>query len=105
MGRYRVEVAKECYCAAPSAPADIEVSLEKTQSPPRLTFLLARPGDLYGRVIDRETDRPVQGLRVIAAQRKYFRGRPLPRAAQSAVTDAAGRFVVRGLGPGGSRWR
>lgn len=103
LGDYRVEIQKEGFRPAPSSSTSISVTLNDEHPDSEIKFVLVRPAELSGRVVDDETDKPVPMLRVFVAQRRYLCGRAtnLGGATGSATTDAEGRFVVAGLQPGG----
>lgn len=102
MGDYDVSVQKEGYLPAPSSRTNITLSVSAEHPEYDVKFLVIRPAELSGRVVDDETGEPVPMLRVFVAQRRYFRGRVTQAggAGGSATTDAEGRFVVGALPPG-----
>jgi hypothetical protein len=103
-GRYRITVAKEGYgrpggSFSPTnwSTADISVSAEKPLA--NVRFVLARPGEISGSVADRETDKALAGIRVVAWEWGYVRGRAWLMPGGEAVTDAEGRFKIPSLAP------
>lgn len=66
-----------------------------------VTFALPETGTVAGRVLTKETGKPVEGASVIVGSADPLqvlgRGRPRLSGEARTVTDAAGRFEVRGL--------
>jgi len=103
-GFYRVSVRKEGYSPAGSVLdgfiSGVSVSLDKVHPKRELAFQLARPAQLTGVVIDKETQEPVQSIRVHVQGYGYQRGRVFLMPGNSAFTDDKGHFTVSGLTPG-----
>lgn len=103
-GRCRISVAKEGYgppggSFSPTnwSTADISVSAQKPLA--NVRFVLARPGEISGSVADRETDKVLAGIRVVAWEWGYVRGRVWLMPGGEAVTDSEGRFRIPSLAP------
>jgi len=99
-GEYRVQVRREGYIPPTrGAYADVIVDADD-QNPASLQFFLSRPGEISGRLVERDSEEPVAALLVTAFERIHYYGRAriLPR--RGPYTDAEGRFVIAGLAPG-----
>ncbi len=103
-GTYRLTVAKDGYGPAGGVfnranwtSAEISVDADKPTGSVR--FILARPGEITGRVVDGDTEKPVAGMRVHVWEHGYVRGRVRFMPGGVAVTDAEGRFAVSNLTP------
>ena len=100
-GSYRVRVQKEGYRPGGSSlegfATAVTVSLDNAHPRKELSFTLARPAELTGIVVDKDTQEPVRSLRVYAQGYAYLRGKAAVSGGDSALTDAQGRFVVSGL--------
>jgi RNA polymerase sigma factor (sigma-70 family) len=95
VGRQRVVVAAEGL--APSPPQDVEIPPEPAAAP-ELSFTLDAGSRLHGTVIDRQSRAPLAGAR-LSVQGTPGAGTNVPLASE-ALTDADGRFHLRGLAPG-----
>jgi hypothetical protein len=103
-GTYRLTVAKEGYGSSggmlnPGNWTSTELSLDAERPTGKVRFVLARPGEIAGRVVDRETQRPLAGMRVVAWEYGFVRGHAWYMPAGEEVTDADGRFTVSKLSP------
>jgi len=103
-GDYRVTIYKDGY-NLPGAftqgfSMNATVTLDKAHPRREARFQLARPGEISGRVVDDDTKEPVVGLSVSLLHYPYTQGRLMGMPGGGAATDAAGRFVARGLAPG-----
>ncbi|GEM_PF-5046800 len=66
-----------------------------------LLFALHQQAEIYGTVIDPDTEKPVAGLTIWAQWSDFERGkRRLSAAADASSTDADGRFRLKNLPPG-----
>ncbi len=103
-GSYRVRVQKEGYRPGGSSlegfATAVTVTLDTAHPTRELSFTLARPVQLTGIVLDKDTQEPVRSLRVSALGYSYQRGKATALGGDSALTDAQGRFLVSGLPPG-----
>ena len=106
LGEYMVRVNKEGYKGMAGNPlraglgTQANVVLNSDHPAREVRFVLGRPGELTGQVLDEDTGQPLTGFQIQAAQLFYFNGAPFPFAGALTVTDADGRFVARGLTPG-----
>lgn len=100
-GKYQVEVTKEGYRVPIDADDVAEtVSLDDKHPNREVTFLLARPSELSGCLVDEETNKAITNLRVHVMQRHAYRGEVSVAPEQTVQTGSDGCFVVRGLDPG-----
>ncbi len=103
LGNYYVSVVKEGY--GNSGPmyrgstTTASVTLTAIRPLQELRFVLARPAQITGRLVDEETGKPIANYPVSALQDNYGRGQRFPMRAASATTDAEGRFVLKGVTP------
>lgn len=103
-GTYRLTVAKDGY----GQPGGIlnranwtstDVSVDSDRPTGDVRFVLARPGEIAGRVVDGDTKRPVAGMPVRLLEYSYVRGRAWFMPHGQVITDAEGRFVAPKLSP------
>ena len=100
-GEYHVQVQKEGYSPPEPMAATAAVILDADhQNPAPLKFLLSRPGELYGRLVERDSGKPAAALLVHACWLTYRSGRTIPFPRRNTRTDADGHFVISGLPPG-----
>jgi hypothetical protein len=103
-GTYRVTVKKDGYGPAGGVFnranwTSAEISVDADKPTGDVHFVLARPGEITGRVVDGDTEKPVPGMRALVLQHGYFRGQVRFMPGGEAVTDAEGRFAVSNLTP------
>ena len=104
-GSYRVEVKKEGYGAAAlfsiakglSNVATVKVSSEHPLK--QVQLMLARPGQVSGRLVDEETRKPIAKMQVFVECLFHVEGRRVAMPGAMAVTDSEGQFVATGLIP------
>jgi hypothetical protein len=103
-GHYRVNVRKEGYSAAGSildgVTSGITISLDQAHPKRDLGFQLARPVQLSGVVVNRDTLEPLQSHPVHAHGYAYQRGRVTLLPGATGFTDSQGRFTLAGISPG-----
>jgi hypothetical protein len=103
-GTYRLTVAKDGY-GQPGGTLDrvnwtsTDISVDTDRPTGDVRFVLARPGEIAGRVVDGDTQKPVAGMDVRLLQHGYVRGRVWFMPGGQAITDAKGRFVAPKLPP------
>ncbi len=103
-GAYRVRVQKEGYLdAAPlnagrTSETTVTLTSEKSRADSKL--LLARPGEIAGKVLDDQSKKPLDGLDLAAYLVFYSHGMRRGLPVGFAVTRDDGSFVVKNLGPG-----
>jgi len=105
-GTYLVAAQKDGYSPAEGKPGRIPptsfvvVTLDKYRPKREVTVSLGRPGELTGRIVDDETDKPLTKFRVWICQRFYLNGQLREHNYNwSTFTDANGRFRFVGLRP------
>jgi hypothetical protein len=104
-GSYRVEVKKIGYGPAAlfsvdrglSNVASLAVSSERPIK--QVQLMLARPGQLGGRLADEETGKPIAKMRIFVQSLLHVEGRRVAFPGAIAVTDSEGQFVATGLIP------
>jgi hypothetical protein len=103
-GAYRLTARKTGYergggmlSAGNWTSADVSVDAENPRKTVR--FVLARHGEVVGLVVDGETQKPVAGVRAVAWEYGFVRGRAWPMPGGSAITSADGRFRIPNLSP------
>ena len=103
-GAYRVRVQKEGYLdAAPlnagrTSETTVTLTSEKSRADSKL--LLARPGEIAGKVLDDQSKEPLDGLDLAAYLVFYSHGMRRGLPVGFAVTRDDGSFVVKNYGPG-----
>ena len=102
---YVLTVQKEGFSAlmgvAVGIPStQINVIVDKERPTREVRFLLGRPGEITGRLVDYDTRAPIPNFRVLVSPLLYTRGlRILWAPFVNAVTDAEGRFRASDLSP------
>ncbi len=103
-GTYRVTVAKDGY----GSPGGVfnranwtstDLSLDASRTAGEVRFVLARPAEIEGCVVDGDTQSPVAGVRVAVWQYAYVRGNVRFMPGGEAITDKDGQFRVANLPP------
>jgi uncharacterized GH25 family protein len=96
-GEYEVIATTRDY--APTDPEALSVTAPVPSEPFRRDFSLASGGRLTGRVIDTESEEPLEHARVSVEAAVGSAGSAVPLMA-STTTDAQGQFEIRGLNAG-----
>jgi hypothetical protein len=108
-GEYDVEAQHPDYGpAGPAADgytAGAHLELQRGQRSGEIRIELARPGTFTGRVVDRETRKPLAGFAVLALARTRRVAFDVEIPIDRASTNADGRFRMAGLPPGPYRIR
>ena len=103
IGYYYIRTKKNGYISpglVAAGPRDNqEVTLTAEQPSMDVRLVLVRPGRVSGRVVDRETGKPIPNLRVSAARVSNFGGRKM-FLGSAAATDTNGDFTVANAAPG-----
>jgi hypothetical protein len=103
-GTYRLTVAKEGYEKGGGIFdrtnwTSKEISVDQDRPSGELRFVLARPGEIIGRVVDGDTHKPVAGMPVRVIEFGFERGRRVFMPASLITTDPDGRFAAPKLPP------
>jgi 5-hydroxyisourate hydrolase-like protein (transthyretin family) len=101
LGYYRVAVKKNAYVQNPNSTTSVTLTADAPSKEVRLSLMA--PGHITGWVVDEETGKPIEGVRVAAAQAMNRVGMTVyggTGASNGPITDAEGRFESRDLTPG-----
>ena len=77
-----------------------DITLDKEHPAADSKFVLARAGELIGRVVDEDTGKPIPNFRVYPIALSYYNGKPSQTGGLPAVTDSEGQFVFKERPPG-----
>jgi Carboxypeptidase regulatory-like domain len=106
LGTYFVRAGKEGYTddgkstIRGAASNQREVTLDKNNPVGAVRLSLAREGQLTGRVVDKDTGKPVPNFRVYPTGVSYFQGEIIRWGGLPGVTNNDGEFVITGLRAG-----
>lgn len=101
-GHYSAFVRREGYVDWGDRGTDRTFEIKPGVKPAELLVELLEPLSVAGRIEDRETSAPLRGFRVLPMRWQVKDGAMIPMiGGRGAVTDASGRFELRGL-PAGS---
>jgi hypothetical protein len=105
-GSYRVEVKKEGYrptasfAIGPGLSDVATVNVTAEHPIKQVHLMLARPGQVSGRLVDEETRKPIAKMQVWLDETYYTEGRRVALRSATAVTSGDGTFLADGLTPG-----
>jgi len=105
-GAYYVRTVKDGYTddgktTIRTLPSNqLQVTLDKDKPLADARLVLARTGELTGRVVDADTGKPMANFRVYPQGIEYVEGQIYHWGGPPAVTNSEGQFTVTGLRPG-----
>ena len=81
-------------------PNQVNLILTREQPSREVSFVLGRPGEVVGRVVNADSNQPIPGFQFYLVAVTASRGALAPLGLKRVVTDAEGVFRAAGAGPG-----
>ncbi len=102
-GDYRVQAKKQGYCESGpmnrGAASAAAVTVEGAEPVEGVQLLLARPGEIQGRLVDEDSGAALRGRSIVALQSFYVAGERRFLPAGFGLTNDKGEIVIRELTP------